>query len=282
MMGQPAEKRADIQFAVGSICTHARLDYIAEHFVCHIVSGEIRVIESNRQNIYRAGDSFLLRRNTLAKVEHRPVGPGAGFKVMFLVLKRDFLQDYAVRRKLVHPPQATDLTPQVSLLPQSPALKGLFNSLLPYIDARNYPSALITTHKLEELLICLEELDSKLITSLMAVASTDRLDLAEFMERNYMFNVPLTKFSELSGRSLSTFQRDFKKIFHDQAAHWLLKRRLKAAHDLLMNSDRKPSNVYLEAGFEDLAHFSRSFKKEFGYNPSQVGKRSKQDHLNGN
>ena len=271
-MGQQQDKGVDIQFAVGAICTHARLDYITEHFVCHIVSGEIRVIESDRQSIYRAGDSFLLRRNTLAKVEHRPIGHGIEFKVMFLVLKKEFLQDYAIRRNLSNSPQTANLIPQVMLLRPSPALTGLFNSLLPYLDAHNDPSSLIVTHKLEELLICLQELDSGLISSLMTVASTERLDLAEFMERNYMFNVPLTKFAELSGRSLSTFQRDFKKIFHAQAAHWLLKRRLKAAHDLLTHSGRKPNNVYLEAGFEDLAHFSRSFKKEFGYNPSQVEK----------
>jgi hypothetical protein len=40
--------RADIQFAISTACTHARMDYIPEHFVCHIVSGEMRVIESNR------------------------------------------------------------------------------------------------------------------------------------------------------------------------------------------------------------------------------------------
>jgi AraC-like DNA-binding protein len=281
-MGQQQDKRADIQFAIGTVCTHARMDYISEHFVCHIVSGEIRVIESDRQSIYRAGDSFLLRRNTLAKVEHRPIGSGIEFKVMFLVLKKDFLQDYAIRRNLSNIPQTADLKPQVQLLKPSPALTGLFNSLLPYLDAHSNPSAMISAHKLEEMLICLQELDSELITSLLTVAVTDRLDLTEFMERNYMFNVPLAKFSELSGRSLSTFQRDFKKVFHTQAAHWLLKRRLKAAHDLLMNSGRKPNDVYLETGFEDLAHFSKSFKKEFGYNPSKVGTGGIQDHLGSN
>lgn len=30
------------------------------------------------------------------------------------------------------------------------------------------------------------------------------------------------------------------------------------------------SDIYIELGFEDLAHFSRSFKKYFGKNPSEV------------
>lgn len=278
-MGQRHDEREDIQFAVGRICTHARMDYISEHFVCHIVSGEIRVIESDRQNIYRAGDSFLIRRNTLAKVEHRPLGSGIEFKVIFLVLKKDYLQNYAVRTNLSYTSQGMELRPQVQLLGQSPALIGLFNSLLPYLDTHACPSSQISAHKLEELLICLQEIDREFVTSLLTVSVTDKLDLAEFMERNYMFNVPLAKFSVLSGRSLSTFQRDFKKIFHTHAAQWLLKRRLKAAHDLLQTSGRKPSDVYLETGFEDLAHFSRTFKKEFGYSPSQIERKGKQNNF---
>ena len=39
-----------------------------------------------------------------------------------------------------------------------------------------------------------------------------KVDLINFMERNYMFNMPLEKLGYLSGRSLSTFNRDFKKF----------------------------------------------------------------------
>jgi len=33
---------------------------------------------------------------------------------------------------------------------------------------------------------------------------------------------------------------------------------------------RPPSNVYLEVGFENLSHFSSSFKAVYGYNPSAL------------
>ena len=42
---------------------------------------------------------------------------------------------------------------------------------------------------------------------------------------------------------------------------------------LLTFTNKTPSVVYLEVGFEDLAHFSRSFKQEFGINPSAVEKK---------
>jgi AraC-like DNA-binding protein len=37
-----------------------------------------------------------------------------------------------------------------------------------------------------------------------------------------------------------------------------------------VNKNQKPSDVYLEVGFEDLSHFSFVFKKEFGKTPSEV------------
>ncbi|WP_310588831.1 helix-turn-helix domain-containing protein [Dyadobacter flavalbus] len=33
---------------------------------------------------------------------------------------------------------------------------------------------------------------------------------------------------------------------------------------------QRPSDVYLEVGFEDLSHFSYVFKKQFGKAPSQL------------
>src|SRR5206468_11993865 len=92
----------------------------------------------------------------------------------------------------------------------------------------------------------------------------------EYMQRNYMFNVPMKKFAELTGRSLSTFQRDFRKIFGMNATHWLLKRRLQAAYERITVENKKPVNIYLDLGFEDIAHFSRSFKSEFGVNASKL------------
>ncbi|WP_420152907.1 helix-turn-helix domain-containing protein, partial [Siphonobacter sp.] len=74
----------------------------------------------------------------------------------------------------------------------------------------------------------------------------------------------------LSGRSLATFKRDFEKIFHLSPHRWLLNKRLQDAYFLIKEKGRKPSEVYLEVGFEDLSHFSFAFKKAFGQPPSLV------------
>lgn len=262
-------KPTAIQFAIGHTCEHAKLDYITEHVVCHVISGEMRVTEYNKQTIYGAGNTFLLRRNGLIKCERKPGEHPGQFKVIFIVLRKEFLEHFS----LLHETKSDryiEAKPQVLLLKNTPSIIGLFNSLVPYLEAHTIPSLAITENKLHELLICLYEQSLGIDDWLFDQVETGTLDLAEFMERNFMFNVPISKFAELSGRSVWTFQRHFLKIFGLRAGTWLLQRRLQAAHEMLLNSDRKPSQIYIEIGFEDFSHFSKSFKKFYGYNASKT------------
>ncbi|MEM6726474.1 MAG: AraC family transcriptional regulator, partial [Bacteroidota bacterium] len=101
-------------------------------------------------------------------------------------------------------------------------------------------------------------------------ASPEKADLVEFINHNFMFNLKLSQFAKMSGRSLSSFNREFRRIFHETPHRWIMKSRLEMAKELLIQPARKPSDVYLEVGFEDLAHFSKRFKSYFGINPSEV------------
>jgi len=69
---------------------------------------------------------------------------------------------------------------------------------------------------------------------------------------------------------------DFEKIFHATPSHWLVQKRLEEAHYLISKQNKKPSDIYLDLGFEDLSHFSFAFKKLFGHTPTQLIK-GKQD-----
>jgi AraC-like DNA-binding protein len=74
----------------------------------------------------------------------------------------------------------------------------------------------------------------------------------------------------LTGRSLTTFKRDFDTIYGVTPLRWLIKKRLELAHYMLLENRQKPVEVYREVGFEDLSHFSYAFKKQFGYAPKTI------------
>ncbi|MEL6843611.1 MAG: AraC family transcriptional regulator [Bacteroidota bacterium] len=97
---------------------------------------------------------------------------------------------------------------------------------------------------------------------------SQRSDLADFMEQNFLRNVPLADLAKESGRSLSTFNRECKQIFKETPHRWIMKRRLEFARGILLTTDKKISEIYFLAGFQDFTHFGKAFKKMFGLCPS--------------
>ncbi len=98
-----------------------------------------------------------------------------------------------------------------------------------------------------------------------------KIHLQDFMERNYRCDMSMTEFARASGRSLSTFKRDFKKMSELSPERWLTDRRLRASYDLLARGLRV-SDVCFDVGFKNVSHFSAIFKKKFGCTPGEVRK----------
>lgn len=98
-----------------------------------------------------------------------------------------------------------------------------------------------------------------------------KIDLRDFMERNFRSDMSMTEFARVSGRSLSTFKRDFKKMSELSPERWLTDRRLRAALDLLKRG-RRVSDACFDVGFKNVSHFSAIFKKKFGITPGEVRK----------
>ncbi|WP_284460340.1 AraC family transcriptional regulator, partial [Chryseobacterium sp.] len=143
-------------------------------------------------------------------------------------------------------------------------------SLEPYYTDSGAVSKAFSDVKRQELLLILLQLQPELSDILFDFGTPGRLDLEEFMQKNYKFNVNLERFAFLTGRSLSAFKRDFKKIFNETPNRWLIKRRLQEALFLIKEKKQRPTDIYIDLGFEDLSHFSFAFKKEFGISASSL------------
>lgn len=98
-----------------------------------------------------------------------------------------------------------------------------------------------------------------------------KIDLYDFMEKNYKSDMSMTEFARASGRSLSTFKRDFKKMSELSPERWLTDRRLRAANELLRRG-RRVSDACFDVGFKNVSHFSAIFKKKFGITPGEARK----------
>ncbi|KAA2239799.1 helix-turn-helix transcriptional regulator [Chitinophaga agrisoli] len=253
----------------GTLVHRAEEEYMRDHVLCHITEGTLSMQDADGENIYGKGTTLLIRKNHLVKCEKRPPVTGGRYQMLFILLGGELLQEYIVSEQLPEPIPGTLAPDPVLVLAPKPALEGLLQSLISYHKNNYAPGPALLNSKLKETIHALLEQGDHLFTWLFKKEKYVKPDLATFMERNFRFNIPISKFAELSGRSISTFQRDFLDIYGMKATTWLRKRRLQAAYQLLQHNS-KASDIYLSLGFEDLAHFSRSFKQEFNILPSQV------------
>lgn len=83
-------------------------------------------------------------------------------------------------------------------------------------------------------------------------------------------NITLPELAEKCGVSLATFKRHFKKVYGTSAHKYMKAKRLEKSKELILNSSRNISDIYKDVGFEEFAHFSKSFKAHFGVNPSRI------------
>lgn len=149
-------------------------------------------------------------------------------------------------------------------------IKNFIQSLEPYYNGSDQINQTFADVKREELLLILLKNDPRLAHVFFNFEIPEKINLEEFMNRNFRFNTSLERFAFLTGRSLSSFKRDFQKIFGLNPGSWLKKKRLEEAYFQISRQKERPSDVYLEVGFEDLSHFSFAFKKEFGLTPTEV------------
>ena len=106
--------------------------------------------------------------------------------------------------------------------------------------------------------------------SLYRLPSADpwKIDIMSFMEQNYTNDLSLEEMANYTGRSLATFKRDFSKVCDLSPQKWVIRRRLEAAHALILSGTQKVTDICYSVGFKNLSHFSKAYKGLYGCSPA--------------
>jgi AraC-like DNA-binding protein len=238
-----------------------------QHIVSYIYSGELILTYGNKTLTFRAGDSILVHKNQLSRSIKIPVD-GQPFQCVSVLLTEEQLRKFYLNRPVLES-WSENITKQRPIKAH-PLLESFFGSLLPYFEIQDELPEELVDVKSEEILTIIDTVDKRASAILGTFGEIGKIDLEKYMEEHYMYKLPLEKFAFLTGRSLTTFKSDFKKIFKKTPGRWLTEKRLKLAHHKLETEKQKPTEVYLSVGFENLSHFTFAFKKAFGYSPGSL------------
>lgn len=237
-----------------------------DHMLIWFISGETKIIQADTTYSFKTGDIFLIPRNELATIVNYPKN-GQPHKTVVMHLSKERLKRFYEKIEIN---KTSGQQRKIFSFTNHPFLESCLASLIPYFDVTGQFPESIATLKITEAITILREIDKTVDSVLANFDDPGKIDLIDFMQRNFMFNMPMEKWGYLTGRSLSTFNRDFRKLFQVTPQKWLTDKRLELAHYQLAEKKKKPTDVYLEVGFEDLSHFSFAFKKKYGIAPTQL------------
>jgi len=243
--------------------------FIAEHFFLYLAKGTIHGYDGNKYYTLTSGEYCLVRKNRLGRYNKQK--ENNEFEKILLIFDEPFLKKF--QRKFKIKPANFNSADTFIKLPAGRLIPAFIKSLMPYYNGGGKLDASLANRKREELLLILLKIQPELSSVLFDFGIPDKINLEEFMNRNFRFNVKIERLAYITGRSLSSFKRDFKTIFNETPNRWLVKKRLQEAWFLLDKKNQKSSDIYLDLGFEDLSHFSYAFKQRFGLTPTELSLR---------
>ncbi|MEM6395467.1 MAG: AraC family transcriptional regulator [Bacteroidota bacterium] len=245
---------------------YERTGYLATHAFSFIIQGE-QQIETYEGDLLRitAGSGILIPRDLYQISDLVP--KGGMFKSLLIYFDSvdvvakflgENLNAFGLLEKSKYP----------NSLPLTFKLEAQEKKLIQKITSSDSTSQ--TRDQVKALLTLQSKNPKNLFPSLIRFDSFKRRDFKLFMRTHAEKALRVEDFAYLTGRSLSTFRRDFKAAFGQQPRQWLRKRRLDHAYNLLLKGKHRVSDLSQAAGYENVSYFIREFRKQFGQSPKQM------------
>ncbi|HTO15443.1 MAG TPA: AraC family transcriptional regulator [Edaphocola sp.] len=178
---------------------------------------------------------------------------------------KEFLEKHSKNKKLVK-----DETPYFIIRNDS-YITSYLNSLSTISQAPTVFMENLLSVKFEELMLYLLQkygLEFELYLHSLIIKETS--PFKKIVESKIHSNLKLEEIAFLCNMSLSTFKRHFIKEYKVSPGKWLQDKRLQKAKETLEEGNLKPSDIYLDFGYNNLSNFSIAFKNKFGINPSET------------
>ncbi|SFP66009.1 AraC-type DNA-binding protein [Oscillibacter sp. PC13] len=229
---------------------------VRDHFLIHyVVSGKGIYDNGGRTFVLQKGETFLVRPEEIVYYRADEEEPWEYYWVGF------------------SGPAAALLLAQTPFTRQHPVLRPaagerLRQALLDIYKARgtDYPSAVRMAGYLQAALGLLMEPQGERGEEALSLYARRG---SAYMQQNYSRSISVEEAARQAGVSRSCLYRAFRAEFGCSPSAYLTRYRIQRACQLLRYSGLSVGEVAASVGFEDRLYFSRAFRRETGYSPTE-------------
>ena len=253
-----------------SVTTTENFDvFLTHNALVYILSGikQIRVAQSGFQ--INPGELFLIPRGEYVMSEY--LTGDNGFRSVMLFFTKKAAQEILgqIDTGTLTTERVKDNN-AVKIISPNQDIEKLFLSLEAYSKRDNPYMCELVRLKFAELIYLL--LDSPyrqhIITFLMDASRSENPSIASVLDNHLYSSATLEELAMLSGRSLSSFKREFASQYGEPPRTWIRKKKLERATFLLSTTGKTMEEIAEACGFVSTPHFNRLFKEYYQQTPT--------------
>lgn len=149
-------------------------------------------------------------------------------------------------------------------------IKKYIEGLLFYFENPSLINEEILILKLKEIILLLSQTQNADIiqTILSQLFSPATYTFKQIIEANLFTQINIEELAKRTNLSISSFKREFKKLYNDSPANYIKTKRLERAAELLLISNERITDIAFDCGFNDLANFTKSFSDKYKTTPT--------------
>ncbi|WP_289057502.1 AraC family transcriptional regulator [uncultured Flavobacterium sp.] len=157
-------------------------------------------------------------------------------------------------------------------------IQKYIEGLLFYFENPSLINEDILILKLKEIILLLSQTQNSesIQVILSQLFSPTTYTFKQIIEANLFSQLTIEELAQLNNLSVSSFKREFAKIYNDTPANYIKVKKLEKAAQLLQVSDQRITEIAFDCGFNDLANFTKSFTSKYNISPTNF--RQKKDN----
>jgi len=245
-----------------------REGYISNHVISMVLEGE-QVIKTYDEKIIRVkkNEVLFIPRGMYYITDLLP-DKGA-FKSLLFYFDDSIIEQFLATSKVTE--ISNKSVPDHLIFGVVPRLKLFAESLLQIYQDRQLRNKNFLDLKILEMLYLLNDLakEQEFANFLFRLTLPKKRNIKAFMENNFDKPLKIEDYAYLTGRSVSTFRRDFKSFYQTTPQKWLKEKRLAKALTILSKNEISVTELAYEVGYENISYFIKEFKNKVGQSPKQ-------------